>query len=373
MAEAATEAPSPTATLTTMATATEPTPDPYEPNDTAEQATPLTVGQRLDKLSFWPVGDVDRFAVEVKDTQVGQGLVIDTAVQPGLDTLVRLYAPDGTLAGEHDDRSLTDLGSHLDITLAAAGRYTLAVENTSATRPEFKTYSLDVTWRATAPSASASPAATTTPAEPDALEPNNTWDAARELPIGEAATALNFVCPDGTTCVDNDFYAVPLKGGLCYRFATRDLAPGVDTNIILYGPSRDEAPPLAGNDDAAAGEFRSETTLCLPATFAAATGYVLVGNVGNRPPPEPVASRTYALEVTLVAPATPMALPTSAPAPSVAPSSPAAPARPAPAPAGGCGHARTGAARRGCPCRVRCAGQSRACGERRGDTGCCQD
>ncbi len=326
--------PSPTTILiTNTVTGTEPTPDAHEPNNTHAQATLLTVGQRLDKLSFWPVDDVDHYAVDVTENQIGQLLAIDTYQQLGLDTKLRLFQPDGSLVGENDDRSATDTSSHIEVTVAVGGRYTIEVTNRSQTHPDFKTYSLETDWKVAkaTPTTSASAVASAAPVVADALEPNNTWEQAREIPIGEAVKGLNFVCPDASGCVDNDFVNVALKGGLCYRIATSELSAGVDTNLIVYGPNRDLLPPLIGNDDAAPGEFRSEAVLCLPDTFGAASGYVLVGNVGNRLPPEPVASRTYTLEVEVVQPATPT--PTPSPTSEPATPAPAAPAPAAPAPA----------------------------------------
>lgn len=349
--------PTATATVTTTPTplpSASPTPEPdaWEPNDTADQATPLDVGQRLDKLSFWPLGDVDYFSLVVKDGQRGMTLLLDTEHSFGLDTRLRLLTSDGQLIAENDDASPTETRSHIAVEIRAAGRYVIEVTNRAASRPDWKTYSLVTAWQheqptptptmtstptrtpTPGPSATLGPTATPTPPPWDQAEPNNTWTEAREIAVGEAVEGLNFVCPDASGCVDNDFYTVHLKAGICYHIATTDLQLGIDTNLIVYGPGKDEAAPLAGNDDADPGTFGSQVELCLPPQVGTLTTYLLIGNSGNRHPPAPAHTRTYTLAVEVVPPATPTPGPTEEPSaiPSAAPT--AAP-QPEPQPPGG--------------------------------------
>ncbi len=334
--------PTPTTTPSVTATGTPiptpsatPDPDAYEPNDTADQATPIASGQRLDKLSFWPLGDVDYFSLVVKDGQRGLTLLLDTEHGFGLDTRMRLLTSDGQLIAENDDASPTESWSHIAVQLHAAGRYVVEVTNRAASRPDFKTYSLVTAWQPIAPTATPTvtptrtptpgpgatagpstpptPTATPTPPPWDGAEPNNRWDQAHEIAVGEPVQALNFVCPDASGCVDNDFFQVQLKAGLCYRITTSDLQPGIDTNLIVYGPGKDQAPPLGGNDDAGPGAFASHVQLCVPDGVGMLTSYLLIGNSGNRPPPEPAHTRTYTLRVDIVPPATPTPTPTQEP------------------------------------------------------------
>ncbi|HEX6291294.1 MAG TPA: PPC domain-containing protein [Herpetosiphonaceae bacterium] len=335
-----TATPSTTPSATATATSTplpSPTPEPdaFEPNDTADQATPIDIGQRLDKLSFWPLGDVDYFSFVVKDGQRGMTLLLDTEHGFGLDTRMRLLTSDGQLVAENDDASPTESRSHIAVRIATAGRYVVEVTNRAVSRPEWKTYSLVTAWEHRTPTASVTPTsaptpgpsttpgptATPTPPPWDRFEPNNAWAQAREIAVGEDITALNFVCPDTSGCVDNDFFQVPLKAGICYRIQTADLHPGIDTNLIVYGPGKDAAAPLGGNDDAEPGAFHSQVELCLPPNVGTLTSYLLVGNSGNRRPPEPAHTRTYTLRVEVVPPATPTPIPTHEPTaiPSVAP------------------------------------------------------
>lgn len=340
-----------TATPTTTVTSTpgsdpQPSPDTHEPNDSGDQATVIAVGQRLEKLTFWPLGDVDIFAIDVKSSQVGAQLILDTYQQFGLDTRLRLIHIDGRLVAENDDLAAAEARSHLAIVLPEAGRYLIEISNQAESRPDFKTYALETSWKAATPTATATPThtatataapgtptatpqPTSTPAPPnwDRFEPNNGWDQAKEIAVGEQHTGLNFVCPD-SGCVDNDFFAVGIKGGTCYQFTTADLADGIDTNLIVYGPQRDAQPPIGGNDDAVSGAFHSRLEVCIPEALGATTGYILIGNVGNRVPPEPVARRTYTFQVTTVERATATPAPTSTPLPTGKPT----PSDPGPAP-----------------------------------------
>ncbi|HEY0606375.1 MAG TPA: peptidoglycan DD-metalloendopeptidase family protein [Herpetosiphonaceae bacterium] len=131
----------------------------------------------------------------------------------------------------------------------------------------------------------------------DAYENNYDFDHAAEIAVDIPASRLNFVCPDDGGCVDNDFFKVHRTGADCYRFATTDLADGIDTNMIVFGPERTAKPALGGNDNASPGELRSELDLCMPGR-GAQTAFVLIGNHDNQRPPEPAAERFYSLQVT---------------------------------------------------------------------------
>jgi len=337
-----------------------PPPDAYEPNDTADTAAPIGIGTRIDKLSFSSATDYDYFAVDIKANQIGITITIDTYLQVGLDTRLRLMHPHGGIVAENDDITPTDPRSHLEVRVPSAGRYLLEVTHGGAGRPEYKTYSLETAWRVASvtPTATATvtptaaptstpvpgttPTPTATPSPPpwDTHEPNNTWEQAQEIAVGEPITELNFVCPDHSGCADNDLFRFALKGGVCYRVETADLAPGLDTNVIVYGPRWDQDAPLAGNDDAEPGAFHSAVHLCVPPAWGSTVGYVLVGNVGNRPPPAPAAERTYTLSVMVALPPTPTPQPvrtTAAPlmetpeeAPAVAGTAPESAAAPEP-------------------------------------------
>lgn len=325
--------------VTATPTATTPQPDAYEPNDSPASAARIAVPGQVEKATFYPAGDVDFYALTIKPSQAGLTLTMATTVEPGLDTTLRLLGPDGVLVAENDDVSPTDAHSQLAVA-AVPGEYVLEVANRAHTRPDFKTYRLDVRLiQASAADAPATPPATPEPAGAwDQYGGTNySWDAAPQIPIGEAITGLTFGCPvweaARPACAVADFFRVAIKHGSCYTVETQDLAGGTDTNVIVYTDQRDMAAPLTGNDDRTPTDLASLATFCAPYTGEA---YVLIGQAGNAPPPPPIRERTYSLLVRLWEPPTPTAAPTEVPA--VLPvsgggSSPAAPA--AGLPAGG--------------------------------------
>jgi len=282
-------------TPTTILPSAEPMPDSAEPNNEAGRATPLGVPSTLDKLSFWPLGDVDYFAVQVKPSQAGLTLTVNTYLTVGLDTQLRLLTSDGAEVASNDDVSPTDPRSSLAIR-AEAGSYFVEVRNVAPTHPAFKTYRLEVTLIA----APTTPPETTLAAAPwDSYHGNYGWDTAALIPIGDTVEGLTFGCPDYayldlTSCTVPDFFTVSVKGGLCYSASTT-VAAGVDTNLIVYGPERDMAAPWAGNDDAAPDEAGSTVLFCVPEAAGVLDAYLLIGQVGRLAPP--LNERTYTLRV----------------------------------------------------------------------------
>ena len=286
-------------TPTPMLPSAEPVPDSAEPNNEAGRATPLGVPATLDKLSFWPLGDVDYFAVQVKPSQAGLTLTVNTYLTVGLDTQLRLLTSDGAEVASNDDVSPTDPRSSLAIR-AEAGTYLVEVRNVAPTHPAFKTYRLEVALVAPAaaapvPTTEAVPAA----APWDSYHGNYQWDSAALIPIGDTVEALTFGCPDYdyldlASCTVPDFFTISVKGGLCYSASTT-VAAGVDTNLIVYGPERDMAAPWAGNDDAAPDEAGSTVLFCVPESAGVLDAYLLIGQVGRLAPP--LHERTYTLRI----------------------------------------------------------------------------
>jgi hypothetical protein len=307
-----------------------PLPDAYEPNNAAGVAAPITLGS-VDKLSFWPLGDSDWFALTIKPSQAGLTLTVDTFITAGLDTQLQLFGPDGALAAQNDV-SATDVRASLATRVISPGTYLISVANVAQARPDFKTYQLVTALIDQTPSPAA-PVAPTTPEErgADAYAGNYNWDFAPAIPVGERLETLTFGCPafeylDLATCVVPDFFRIQVKGGQCYAAQTQDLAAGIDTNLIVYGPERDQAAPRGGSDDAAHGDFSSAVTFCVPPEAGVRDAYLLIGQVGNRPPPAPIGERTYSLLVTALVPAIPRGSPTPTPlsSPTTAPAGGAA-------------------------------------------------
>src|SRR6266508_525065 len=299
-----------TATPTSSPAPDTPTPDAYEPNNRVAEARPIEIGGKIDKLNFLPDGDIDYFVFFVKPDMVGLTAILDTYITFGLDTRVRVLRPDGSVIVENDDASPGDKRSHLTVALSEGGYFIIEVSNTSIVPPGDKTYALE-TRLVTDGEAAAQPTPGPEGGKPDAYENNYDFDHAPEIPVGQQIDGLNFLCPPGasTNCGDNDFFAVSLKGGVCYVAQTLKLAPGIDTNLIVYGPQRDGAPPWAGNDDVATGMMESSARFCVPKGAGSIIGYILVGNAGNRIPPPPAAQRTYSLLLDVELPPTPTAAP----------------------------------------------------------------
>ncbi|HEX5689371.1 MAG TPA: hypothetical protein VFX76_05185, partial [Roseiflexaceae bacterium] len=305
-AMAAQAQPTATATPTASPTVVVSGPDAYEPNNTLAEARPIELGGTIDRLTFQPESDVDDFVFFVKPDMVGLSAIIETAITYGLDTRVRVLRPDGSVVAENDDASPGDKRSYLTLALSESGYLIIEVANASIAPPGDKTYALQ-TRLLTSGEAAAQPTPGPEGGKPDAYENNYDFDHASEIPVGQEIDNLNFLCPPGAAadCGDNDFFAVSLKGGVCYIAETLKLAPGIDTNLIVYGPERNAAPPWAGNDDLATGVLESRARFCVPAGMGSIVGYILVGNAGNRAPPPPAAQRTYSLRVNIELPPTP--------------------------------------------------------------------
>lgn len=299
MPNVATETAWPTATLPPLLPSAEPVPDSAEPNNEASRATPLGAPATLDKLSFWPLGDVDYFAVQVKPSQAGLTLTVNTYLTVGLDTQLRLLTSDGAEVASNDDVGPTDPRSSLAVR-AEAGTYLVEVRNVAPTHPAFKTYRLEVAL-ITAPVGAPNPTVEAAPAATpwDSYHGNYQWDTAALIPIGATVEALTFGCPDYdyldlASCTVPDFFTISVKGGLCYSASTT-VAAGVDTNLIVYGPERDMAAPWAGNDDAAPDEAGSTVLFCVPESAGVLDAYLLIGQVGRLAPP--LHERTYTLRI----------------------------------------------------------------------------
>jgi len=127
----------------------------------------------------------------------------------------------------------------------------------------------------------------------DTYEPNYDFATAAALGVNQTVE-LNFhIFPPGAPGVDNDFFKLYVKVGQQLRFETTNLAPGVDTNIILY--REDTTTIIAGNDDCAPGEQRSCLTWTPDYTGLV---YLLVGPVGLTPQGDTAAALGYKLSIT---------------------------------------------------------------------------
>jgi hypothetical protein len=156
----------------------------------------------------------------------------------------------------------------------------------------------------------------------DAFEPNNDFDHATTLGLGVKYDNLNFVQWDVNSDEwDNDFFKVRVKPGMLITCHTLDLAPGTDTNLILYDNNRNG---INGNDDVnrAAGDLSSSVTYY---TTYEGWLYALVGEGFSRPLSEQQKTR-YSFECIIgsqstatptIEPTLPPGVPTRTPTPTI--------------------------------------------------------
>ena len=141
----------------------------------------------------------------------------------------------------------------------------------------------------------------------DRFEPNYDFDRAATIATGVTYDNLNFI-PWGGAAEDNDFYKLWIKPGLLYTCETLNLAPGLDTNIIIYNHNRNG---IGGNDDVTPGDYRSRISYL--STYEGWL-YVLVGH-GGRFPHSEIQNSTYSLRCTVEVPGLPTPAPTATPRP----------------------------------------------------------
>lgn len=160
------------------------------------------------------------------------------------------------------------------------------------------------------PTGTATPPPPTPRAGVDRFEPNHDFDHAATIAAGVTYDNLNFI-PWGGATEDNDFYKIWIKPGLLYTCETLNLAPGLDTNIIIYDHNRNG---LGGNDDVTPGDYRSRISYI--STYEGWL-YVLVGH-GGRFPYSEVQNSTYSLRCSVEVPGLPTPAPTATPRPPTA-------------------------------------------------------
>ena len=305
----------PTSTPTTVPTATPiatstPTPttssfgpDAYEPNDNIFEALGTSTygrttasfisnGQTIAGLNFnnrtATIPDTaDWFEFYGRSGSVYQ--VTTSNVQPGVDTVLTIFQGDNaTQIGSNDRYVAGKLGSQVTFQAGVDGFYWAKVINRDPSpRVAGQTYSLSLLEIVNGTvTATPTVARTPFPGTPDKFDlgigtyGNGSFDDATLIAPDFAYKGLNFVPynPSSVNAVDNDFFRLPVKQGIYYTCESSELAPGVDTNMIVYNSDR---VGIGGNDDVSladrnAGKFGSRVTW-----LATYTGfvYVLVGEV----------------------------------------------------------------------------------------------
>jgi len=283
----ATDSPTPSPTGTISPTASGTCQDDLEPNDQIGTGPVLVANQPLASLSLAPIGDLDYFQIWVK---AGRFYQVDTATVDGVDTRLRLFDEAGNLLAENDDYLTGNPASRMKFQAAADGWLFVAVDSIVPIEWSCRFYNISLTdVPAPTPTPTATPKPPGTPgptSEPpptntplpelfDAYEPNFDFATAADVGVNQTGE-LNFhVFPPGDPGIDHDFFRLYVKVGQQLRLETLSLAPGLDTNIILY--REDTTTIIAGNDDCTPGEQRSCLTWWPDYTGFA---YILIGPVG---------------------------------------------------------------------------------------------
>jgi hypothetical protein len=323
-------------------------PDSYEPNDTLTEAatisgdrtTPsfISVGSRIDSLSFYPYTDrttdtADWFEFYGRTGSLYQVTTLN--VQPGVETVMSVYMPVQdtnnptlTLVGptsgysNPDGRYQTGVrGSQVQFYAPSDGMYWVKITNTDPSpRVAGQTYSLQVQEivQATSTPGTNTPIPSTSTPYPgtyDRFEYNGDFDHASLIAPNVTYDGLNFVPfqPPSQDTYDNDFYRLPVKQGIYYTCQTLNLAPGVDTNMIVYNGDR---VGLGGNDDISPEERSKGNFASRFSWLASYTGdaYILIGNV-NPPKANEAGGYTYSLRCDIGLPATATPVGTLTPGP----------------------------------------------------------
>lgn len=304
---------------------TDPTPslaaDSYEPNDNVDEARakPALMGASvtLEDLNFRPYQnrpgpDEDWFAFRAK---AGRWYEATTGELVRADTYMEIHDQNDIALASNDDYG-EGYASQIKWQASYDGNYFIRIINRFGASGSDGIYSLTVEeLGATAtptqgPTSTPQPTATGIPGL-DQYEPNYDFDHATTIATGITYDA-NFI-PWGGGGEDNDFYKLWVKPGLHFTCETLELAPGVDTNMIVYDGNRSG---IGGNDDVTLGDYRSRF-----AYFSTYVGwlYVLVGH-GGRLPASELKNSSYKLRCELGVPG--QATATSTPEPGGAPETP---------------------------------------------------
>jgi hypothetical protein len=258
---------------------TPPTPseeDDYEDNDTRESAYvfPIAVSVAATDANFYPEPDEeDWYAFYVKD---GRTYRATTSNLIGVDTYLEVFHRNGSRV-ENDNDGGGGFASEVEWEASYSDDYYyIRVTNRVDTSEASDTYDLTVSEVTVATS---TPKPTKTGPTPipgaDQFEPN--WDFDHAATIATDVTyQANFI-PSAGGWEDNDFYKIWIKPGLHFTCETSELAPGVDTNIIVYDGNQNA---IGGNDDVELGDYSSRL-----AYFSTYEGwlYVLIGHGGRLP------------------------------------------------------------------------------------------
>ena len=266
---------------TQLVLAQAPTPDSFEENDTLTDAAGIANTFTRSNLTISPADDPDYWRV----LAVPGPLSIEVYGAPGLDITLTLYDSNGLPVASVNDPTSADASiDHfvesqryyaiaVESDTGREGWYTLDVQNQTPTATTTPTLAPTATLKPTnTPTPTATPVDTPTPTAtpdvggpPDIAEPNYDFAHAYRIAAGDVLTGLNFNPGGWSGGADNDFFVMPVRAGITYTCETRDLGPGVDTNLIVYASASFED-MLGGNDDidTQSGQINSRLTFVSP-------------------------------------------------------------------------------------------------------------
>lgn len=188
--------------------------DPFEPDNTPAQATPLTVNGSSQTHDFHIAGDQDWIEFS---TTIGTNYIIETSnLGIASDTYLFLYDTNGTTLLESNDDGGVGLASKIQWTAPANGTYFVKVRhyNNSTYGPDTN-YDLAVT--------------STTGGGGDPFEPDNIFTQANSITVNDAAQTHTFHVTG-----DNDWVQFSAVAGAEYTVETSNLGNRSDTVIYLY-------------------------------------------------------------------------------------------------------------------------------------------
>lgn len=214
-----------TSTLTPTQTATPPSQDPYEPNNNASQAAPLTPGANVAAYIQVP-DDADYFSIDV-----GGGQTYVSVRLSGLPADYDLFLDDmtGSQMAASRQRGLNDEAIGVDV--QKAGRYYLRVTGFDHAWSADGAYYLTVNLTAQAPGLT----------QYDPYEPNNIIAQAYLLP-GSGIYTATIGWPS-----DEDFFALQVSsGGMSLTVQLTGLPADYDLRLF-YGTNPDAFPVVSQN------------------------------------------------------------------------------------------------------------------------------
>jgi hypothetical protein len=290
--------------------------DDYESNNDKGSAykLPIATSASATDANFYPYPDEDWYAFYVKSGRIYRA---STSNLVGVDTYVEVFHRNGSREAEDNDGG-GGFASKVEWTASYSDDYYyIRVTNLVSSSESDDTYDLTVS------EVSAPATATPKPTDPgptpipgiDSFEPNYDFAIASTIATGVTYSA-NFI-PWGGGHEDNDYYKIWIKPGLHFVCETLDLAPGVDTNMIVYDGNENA---IGGNDDVELGEYRSRF-----AYFSTYEGwlYILVGH-GGRLPASELKNSSYKIRCEMQVPGEPTATSTPEPDRTPQPTTPAA-------------------------------------------------